>query len=55
MAKDHVNADKMAKSQKSQQAAKRQSAQQVRGSKKFKSQSNPHHGASLGASGKPTR
>jgi hypothetical protein len=55
MAKKHVNADKMAKSQKAQLAAKRVSAQTDRGSKKFPGGSNPHHGASIGQSGKPKR
>ena len=51
MAKQHVNADKMAKSQKAQQSAKRKAAQADRGSTKFKGGSNVHNGASLGRSG----
>jgi len=51
----HVNAEKLAASQRAQQAKGRQEKQAIRGSKKFKDGSNTHRGASQGQSGQPGR
>jgi hypothetical protein len=51
MANKHVNADKLAKSQKAQQSKARKEAQAARGSAKFAGGSNVHNGASRGQSG----
>jgi len=49
----HVNASKLAVSQRAAQAAVRKAAQANRGSIKFKKGSNPHNGGSRGQSGQP--
>ncbi len=55
MAKKHVNASKLATSQKAQQSAARKRVQLLRGSSRFKGGSNPHNGGSRGQSGLPKR
>ncbi len=51
----HINAEKLAASQRAQQAKARRENQITRGSKKFKDGSNTHRGASQGQSGQPGR
>lgn len=53
MANKHVNASKLAVSQRARQAAARKATQAERGSIKFKRGSNPHNGGSRGQSGQP--
>lgn len=55
MAKQHVNAEKNANSQRALQAAARKKAQAERDSKKFTNGSNKHNGASKGQSGQQSR
>jgi hypothetical protein len=51
----HVNAAKLAASQKAQQSKLRVEKQQARGAKGFKGGSNVHRGASQSQSGQPGR
>jgi hypothetical protein len=51
----HVNAAKLAASQKAKQAAARKAKQQKRGSGNFKHRSNVHNGGSRGQSGQKSK